>query len=489
MLRELKREANLTSTLNGAVTNYSTFSDCLDLFAAVGALRSDRTGRAADMFIKAYCESPDYAMKILFYARDIRQGLGERAVFRNILRSLAFIHPESVIKNIEYISEYGRYDDFLVLFGTPCENEALAFIKQQLDSDTVLMKENRSVSLLAKWLPSVNCSDKSKTELAKKICRYLGISQKEYRKTLSALRSHIDITETHLCCRKYDFPYEHVPSKAMFQYRRAFYRNDSERYKKYLEDVKSGNKKMHADTLYPYDIVEACLELPADPEQRKILDVTWNSLADRLSDDVRHKNAIAVVDGSGSMYSRCSFPRPITVALSLGIYFAERSQGCFHNHFITFSSSPRLVEIKGSDICSKVQYCMEFNEIANTDIEKTFMLILKTAVSNDLPQSEMPELLYIISDMEFDCCSRYDKTIYEAMKEEYKKYGYALPQIVFWNVHSFNQQYPVTENDKGTVLVSGASPNIFKLCMSNEITPYSLMMKVLNSERYAVISA
>ena len=488
MLNELKNELNVTQTLNGAVAYYSSLDDCLDLFAAIGSMRNDHK-EAEKMLIRAFSESPDYALRILFYARDIRSGLGERDIFRSLIRRLAFYRPDSVKKNLKYISEYGRFDDVFVLFDTPCENTMLDLVTEQLREDIVNMQENRSVSLLGKWMPSINCSDSHRREQAKKICRKLKIQQKEYRHTLSKLRAYIDIIETHLCEKKYDFDYEHISSNASFKYRQAFIRNDNERYSNYIEAVRNVEKKLNADTLFPYEIIRKCMDADStDNFQRRMLDTAWRSMSDSLSAEMKGKNALAVIDGSGSMYCNTE-PAPIHVALSLGLYFAERTEGYFRNHFITFSERPRLIEIKGDDICSKVKYCMNFNEVANTDLEKTFVLLLKTALKNNIPQKEMPEYLYIISDMEFDCCTIYNETIFNAMKKLYSEHGYELPQIIFWNVNHLSYQVPVTKDEEGAVLISGFSKNLFNYCVQAGSTPLKFMKSVLDGERYSCLSA
>jgi len=219
--------------------------------------------------------------------------------------------------------------------------------------------------------------------------------------------------------------------------------------------------------------------------ERMSADVTWNALEDFSNGE----NALVVVDGSGSMYMQGN-PIPATVALSLGVYFAEHNKGTFANHFITFSRRPRLVEIKGKDIYEKIKYCATFNEVANTDIEKVFDLILSTAVKNKTPQSELPSTIYIISDMEFDYCSdNADLTNFDNAKRAFAKHGYQLPTVVFWNVDSRNQQQPVTMNEQGVVLVSGCSPRVFSMVMSGNLSPYAFMMETLGTERYERITA
>lgn len=486
MLAKLKEQSNLTRTENGCVAYRSTMSDCLDFFATCGALRHESEGIIIKKFVKAYAENPDYSMKILFYARDIRKGLGERRLFNVIIRYLSKYKPRAVIKNLKYFDEFGRFDDILSLLDTKCEVYLGNYIKYRLKNDMANLKNGRGVSLLAKWLPSVNTSSEQKIKQAKKICSLLKISEKEYRKTLSALRSKIAIVEDAMRRKDYSFDYESIPGKALFKYRRAFLNNDSERYRCYLQRVNQGNSKINTSVLYPYEIVNAAMKSDSESDTVNSLNTLW----DNLPLCTEQPNALAVIDGSASMYSTYSASvTPISVAISLGIYFAERCKGRFANHFITFSNTPRLVKIKGNNIVDKVRYCMSYNEIANTDLYEVFMLILITAIKNNLDQSELPEIIYVISDMEFDSGVSEDKTVFEDAKEKFSEYGYKLPQIVYWNVCSRSDNFPVTMDENGVGLVSGWSPSIFSLVTSHNLSPYSLMNSIINSDRYAKISA
>ena len=489
MLKFLKKEANTAYTANGAVSNASTMSDCLDFFATAGALRNADDEEIVTRFIRAFAEDKDIAMKILFYARDIRGGLGERRAFRVILKYLAQNYPETVIKNIDNIAEYGRYDDILSLMDTACEQEAVAYIKAVLTDDMKSMQAQDSVSLMAKWLPSVNASSKETVKTAKKIAKAMHMSDASYRRMLSALRSYIKILENSLREKDYSFSYEAQPSKAMFKYRKAFIRNDEERYRAFIEKAKTEPSVLKTGSLTPYDIVSTVLKSRngMSAADREVLDTTWNALENYVNSD----NTLVVVDGSGSMYwSRRGGVVPAAVAEALGIYFAERNKGAFANNFITFSANPRLVEIKGRDIFEKAKYAMSFNECSNTNIERTFDLILNTAVKNRMKQSDMPSRLLIISDMEFDCCAdNSSMTNFENAKAQFAKKGYKLPQLVFWNVNSFNRQQPVKMNDRGTVLVSGMSPQIFAMLKDDTMDPYTFMMSVISSARYERIAA
>ncbi len=483
-LDHLKEMTNRTKTENGAATLRSTGSECLDLFATIGAMRALPELEIENRFERAYAENPDLAMKILFYARDIRGGLGERAVFRTLLTWLAYCETAALRQNLPLIAEYGRWDDLLELLDTPAQHDAEAVLCRQFQADLLALQKGEAVSLLGKWLPSVNASSEETVRKAKMLARAFDMKESRYRKALTALRAEIRILENRLRVRDYTFDYAKQPSRAMFKYRRAFMRNDRERYQAYMSRVKEGRETLHTGTLMPYDIVAAAYA--ASEADRATLDTTWNA----LEDFTRDENSLVVADGSGSMYWTQTSPKPAAVAQSLAIYFAERNHGAFRNHFITFSQTPRMVEIKGRDIVEKVRYCETFNECANTNLQAVFDLILHTAAAHHVPQRDLPATLYIVSDMEFDSCVRNASlTNFEQARRSYQLHGYSLPRIVFWNVASRHQQQPVRMNERGVALVSGCSPRIFSQTMSGEMDPYTYMLSVLGAARYAPVRA
>ena len=269
----------------------------------------------------------------------------------------------------------------------------------------------------------------------------------------------------------------------MFKYRKAFLRNDGERYNAFLEAVSSGEKQLHADNLAPYEIVRSALDANRwgfnarlTDGEKAALNASWASLPDFCD----NRNALAVVDTSGSMYCYDN-ALPAAVALSLGLYFGERNTGIFHNHFIEFSSRPQLIEIKGKTFAERLEYLCTFNEVADTNVEAVFDLILDAAVRNNVPQEELPETLYLISDMEFNACVRNASVSnFASAKRRFAEHGYRLPQIVFWNVASRNSNQPVTKNEQGVALVSGCTPRLFSMVASGDLSPYSVMMDIYN---------
>lgn len=489
-LKALDDAQNVAYTENGGKALRTSGSGCVDLFSSIGSMRGSSWDRIVSKFESAWLDEKLTALKILFYARDVRGGLGERKVFRYCLAWLAQHYPEVVEKNFDNIAFYGRWDDILCLLDVPAlEKDVGAYLLEKIVDDICNANYGKSVSQLAKWLPSENASSAKTRRYATTLRTIWGWSPRRYRKTLTDLRERIRIIENNLRTKDYTFDYSKQPGGAMFKYRQAFLRNDEERYKAYLESLKKGDAKMNAGTLYPYQIVGKFTSLQyryswKSPSRDEI--DALNTMWDQLPDYTNGENALVVMDGSGSMYIDSYSPTPISAAMSLAIYFAERNKGPFKDCFITFSHVPKLVRFKAdSPLSEKVRIAERENDIANTNVSAVFDLILKTAISSGASQSDMPTKLYIISDMEFDMATTgNDKMVFEHAKEEYEAAGYKLPQLVFWNVCSRTDMVPVKQDEKGVALVSGASPSIFKLVMSGEADPYQFMRSVIDAERY-----
>lgn len=493
MLNHLKNEFNEGRTANGALAYNSTKSYVLDLFSLGGAYRNRTDEEKVELFSKAFGENPLLAMKTLFYLRDILEGQGERQFFRVALKHLALHNKAVLAKNLHLVPQFGRWDDLWVLIDTDLKQDVVAMVKRQLVAD----KKAERPSLLAKWMPSENASSYVTKRNAKILRQALGGTPKQYRKLLSALRAKINIVETKLSEKDYaSIEYDKLPSKAGLIYRGAFLRNDEERYRAFLNSLTKGEVKVNAKTLYPYDIVNKALEgyygknvwswgggRSVTAQDIQLLDAQWKALPDFIGE--RKENSIAVVDTSGSMSGT-----PMNVAISLGIYLAERNKGVFHNHFLTFSDRPQLQEIVGGNIVEKVRNLSDSDWNGSTNIEAVFRKILSTAVNNNVPQDEMIGKVYIISDMQFNYCTRgADAHIFKTMEAEFARHGYKLPNLVFWNVNAFMSNVPMTMNEVGVQLVSGFSPSIFKQLLSADgKTPYELMLEVIDSDRYKEVT-
>jgi len=482
----LRKEQNTTRTENMAKTYHSSLSANVDFFALGGALRNRTEDEICVLFNNAFVEDSLTALRVLFYFRDIRGGQGERRTFRTVIQDLAKRHPEIMRKNLPNVPEFGRWDDLFSLVGTPVEDTMWILIAKQMEAD---LKDSHP-SLLGKWMPSENTSSKHKRSLAA-ICREkLGRSPKVYRKMLSALRLKIRVVEREMCAKQWSqINYENVPSKASLKYRKAFSRNDGERYKQYLEDVKSGKKTIKVATLYPYEILHSIMPYGNSIKEDATAEVLWKALPDYTGGSGENDLVLADVSGSmtGNMIGNTSIPA-LTISVALAIYFAERNKGAFGNMFITFSESPTVITLKETTLADHCRSIIRANMGYNTDLQAALNLILQIAKENKVSSEEMPKRLFIISDMEWDVAGTIDRTNFEELKRKFSEAGYGLPICVFWNVHSRHDQVPVTADEHGVYMVSGCSPSTFeKVLKSKAQDPLAIMQEIVNSERYQKI--
>lgn len=472
---------NVTRTENGALALASSGSELVNLFGLGAAMRKRSAEDMKSLFASAYNEDKLLATKIAFYIRDVRGGQGERDAFRNICDWLAENDSNTLIKNLEKIPEFGRWDDLARLSLSNDEVVsalALTIVEKQLELD----KEAEHPSLLAKWMPSENTSDKETIADARKMAKKLGLSRAQYRKELlSPIRAKIVLVESLMCAKEWDgVNYENVPSRAAMTYRNAFKKHDEARYNEYLGAVEKGEKVIKASTLYPYDLYN---KVNATRAVDRTLEAQWKALPDFLKDNPDGKG-IVVADTSASMNGD-----PIAVAVSLAIYMAERNVGPFQDAFITFSMKPQLHMLKGDTLYDKIRTLDKSGWDMNTDINAVFRLILDRGVAAKVSAEDMPSTIYIISDMQFDRCTNGNQTNFEAIREMYAKAGYVMPKLVFWNVRASGKQVPAAANENGVFLVSGCSPVIFEQVMkAKAVTPYELMLETLNKPRYDVIT-
>ena len=483
MLSALKQATNIGVTENGALVNATTNSAIVDYFATFGAMRDSSVEDIISTFDAAFCENPEYAVKLLFYFRDVRGGVGERNSFRVVLEYLAENHSKIVKDNLELISEYGRWDDLFCLLNTSLRNDVLMLVKKQLLADG----SSDRPSLLAKWMPSINASSVETRKLALEFVKEFGFASVEYRKILSVLRKKIDIVETKVTEKNYSaIDYSKIPSKAGLKYKTAFFTHDTDRYKAFIDAVNSGEKKINAGTLFPYEIIKKCIGY-GESREEAALNAFWKNLPDYGKG--YEINAIAVIDTSGSM--TCNDALPISSAIALGIYFAERNKGPYANHFISFASRPQLIEITGSNIARKARGILDKSLVDNTNIEAVFNLILNTAIKNKLSQSEIPERVIIISDMQFD--AQIDGTanttkLFDSIKAKWVSTKYKYPKLVFWNVNATKSTFPMTIDEAGVQFVSGHSPVIFESILTDKfLSPMQIVENIVKKERYAKI--
>lgn len=465
----MEEDATVPNTKDGRYYNTS-YNSNLDIYTGIS--RFNDTDEIISEFKAALAENETYALANLLYILDIRNGKGERLLFKTMFKYLCKKEKDLALRILPHISELGRWDYILEGLDTLIDEEVVSLIKTQLEKDKI----SDTPSLLAKWLPS-HRTHNTNNKIAKKLIKKLGLSEKEYRQTLSSIRKKLRLIENNLTFRDYDsINFETVPTKAMLKYKKAFSRNCEKAYNDYLSQVESGEKKINTTGLYCYEIVKnIALNLPVD---EKLFDLMWKNQKDFLNG--YEKNILVIADTSGSMTSYGCIP--FGAAVGLAIYISERNKGIFKNHFITFSDNPYLHTVMGKNIVDKVKNVAV--EVGRTDIDKVFKLIITTAKENKISQDEIPSHIIIISDMEFDSGTYSEGgTNLAGWRKAFEEAGYEMPKIIFWNVACNIQGLPATKHDNDVIMVSGFSPVLLdKLLDLDNFSPVDAMLKSL--EKY-----
>ena len=479
---------NLTFTENGALAYETSGSKLVDMNFKLSSYRNLEEAEIESDFARVYAENPLLAVKFLFFAGDVRGGAGERRVFRTCLRWLAKTRPVWGRAVLPLVSVYNRWDSLLDVLDTPVGRDAMELMHAQLKADLKAMEEKKPASLCAKWLPSINTSSMQARRVAQRLAKAWGMTERQYRKALSALRDYLNVTEVRMTANEWaSIDYSAVPSLANIRYRNAFLMHDADRRSQYLQALETGEAKINATVTAPHEIIRAYRN--AEMNLDASLEAIWKALPDYVKGD---GSSIAVVDGSGSM--TCNIGKgnltASDVATGLGLYFAERLHGAFKDKYITFSEHPQLVDFsKATSLCEKIRVADSYNECANTNIEAVFNLILKTAVDNGMTQDELPKNIVIFSDMEFDACTEpletdVQRTLFANISKKYRKHGYILPRLVFWNINSRTNAIPIRENENGVALLSGFSTALVKMALSGTLSQLALLLETLNAARY-----
>ena len=465
-------------TANGMKARVSTANACVDLFFKIGASRGKNI---VSDFTAAYVQDRDIASRIALWVRDVRGGAGERKLFRDIMLELNKTDSDRATAMIRRVPELGRWDDLLI-FDKDSAAEVVAFtmIKDALDAKN---------GLCAKWMPR-------KGEQAARLRSFLGWSPKRYRKTLVDLTK---VVESQMCAKEWDeINFNHVPSVASARYKKAFARH-TEKYKEWTTALVSKDPevaktvKVNAGAVYPYDVLKGLISNHYGASYNKSnldhITAQWEALPNYVGD----ANILPLVDVSGSMTSAAggvgskSVTTCLEVAVSLGLYLADKNKGKFKDTFLTFSSNPELLHLKG-DIVQKIKQMNSSAWQMSTDLHKAMDKILDVAVKAGVPQEEMPGMLLILSDMQFNACTRMDHSAMEMIRHKYEVAGYKVPAIVFWNINAADN-VPVKHDASGVALVSGFSPSIVKSVLSadmDQFTPEGIMMKTIMSDRYSL---
>lgn len=480
-----RTKGSFTRTENGAVALKTSGDALLDLFATIGSLRTADSLRITRLFADAYAEDPLFATKIVFYARDIRGGLGERQTFRTIIRYMAEYNKEALIPNLDLIGVYGRYDDLYALIGTPVEDEMWAAMKKQFEEDLENLHNDKAISLLAKWIKTADASSKETRRLGILTAQKLGYPVYNFKRIVRAMRRKIGVIEALMAAGRWDeIKYSEVPSRAMMIYHKAFQKHDELRYNEFINKAVNGETKINSATLYPYDLIEKILHFGwcgATITDDKTVEAQWRQLPNYVEEGT---NALVIADTSGSMSGR-----PMATSVGLAIYFAERNKGAYHNMWMSFSTRPHIHLLQGQTLAQKIRDMDMSDWQSNTDLKAAFDLVLNIAIQNKVAPEEMPKSLIVISDMEIDYCGNREWSFYDKMSQEFRANGYEIPNIIFWNVSSRHDVFHADSKRKGVQLCSGQSTTVFKQVMACVgMTPIEAMVHTINSDRYEPIT-
>jgi hypothetical protein len=460
------------TTANGAVTNASSLNKNVDLFFLAGASRNKDI---TPTFAGALVEDTEVAVRVLQWARDARGGAGERETFRKLFGYLIRTEQDIAKRVLPNVPEIGRWDDLFIAFGTALERDALRLIASAL--------KDAKNGLCAKWMPRQGAE-------AGKIRAYMQLTPKQYRKLLVGLSNTV---EQKMCAQDWTgIVYPHVPSVAAGRYQKAFKKHDPAGYEAYKTKLVAGETKINASVAFPYDVVRSMRNGDATVSNEQ-----WKALPNYLEGS--DENIMPLVDVSGSMDSVAvsGSVTALDVAISLGLYLSERSNGVFKDQFITFSTQPQMLKTSGT-LQQRFDQMERSAWAGTTDLQAAFKLILNAAVKHKVPKADMPTKLLILSDMEFNSCvhvntssgmwgrgSTVSVSAMDMIRSEYAAAGYDLPQVVFWNLNGRAGNSPVTYNETGTALVSGFSPSIVKSVLGGEeLTPISIMLKTVMVQRY-----
>ena len=487
-----KTSAQIKTTENGAMAYNTTTNALLDLFAQIGALRPRSEGEIEMKYADAYAVNPELATKMLFYAGNIRGGLGERRTFRICLRWLAINHPLVVRDNLTNIPHFNRWDSLFVLVGTPVEFEMWNYIRDQLGLDMqAVIKEKHGgkhvgISLLAKWMPTETAHKAETRALAKTAMRKLGVTPRQYRKMLSALRAHLKVVESLMSAGKWDeVEYPAVPSYAMKNYRKAFSNHDNTRFGEYIASLNKGEAKINASTLFPYDLVHEYManyrahwgagRYVPDP----IIEAQWKALPNYVPEN---SNILVMADVSGSMMGR-----PIETSIGLATYFAQHNTGDYHGLYMTFTDRPHFIDISRETTLAGCANKVNGTDVGySTNLDRAFEYVLNHAIDHHITNEDMPKALVVISDMEIDPYFRGRRNMDFVQKwvHEFARFGYTCPKLVMWNVEARNDTFLSQSND--VLLVSGQSASTFyNLCSAlGGKTAWDFMCEVLNDPMY-----
>ncbi|PCJ96631.1 MAG: hypothetical protein COA52_00005, partial [Hyphomicrobiales bacterium] len=430
-------ETNMAKTENGALTHATSGNACVDMFFKLGAMRGADVSRIQSTFHKAFMENPELATRIALWVRDIDKGAGERKIFRDILLWLEtneIVLCEKVVEHVIKTPKLIRWDDILIFKTAFMKDIAYNAIEEALKAKD---------SLCAKWCPR-------KGLIAVELRKHMGLTPKQYRKLIVGLTN---VIETKMCNNEWEaIEPSKIPSLASARYRTALFRHIPDVMENYANKVEKGEAKINAGAVYPYDVLKPLMNYSyyhssnCTASEVKIAQAQWNALPDFIGDN----SILPVIDVSGSMGSTIAGNLTcMDISLSLGLYCATKQSGPFENLVVTFSNKPKFIQLKKSNISENLKIMRQMDWGMNTNIQATFDALLERSKRFEVTQDDMPKYILIISDMEFDSCSE-RLTNFQNIKSKFKKAGYIMPNLVFWNVQARGdaETVPISETSK-----------------------------------------
>ncbi|QOI71661.1 hypothetical protein pEaSNUABM47_00177 [Erwinia phage pEa_SNUABM_47] len=491
--------SNRSTTANGGASLKSSLNPLVDMFFMIGSLRNKDLGQYKAQFDAAYTANPTLALQMILWARDVRGGAGERNTPRELLKYLEVKHPEDVLRVIPVLAEFGRWDDLLIFKTKAAKAVAYEKIAEALKTGN---------GLCAKWMPRIykfkknaqgvvnmsstaNQNRAANNKIARELMSVMGINERQYRKLLSSMSNTV---EQKMCANEWEaIDYNKLPSVASSRYLPAFMKHDEGRYRDYLASLEKGEGKVNAATLFPYDVLKNLVTRygTTTAEQTRLGIAQWDALNNLMGDN----RILPMVDTSGSMGVGIAGTSLTVqdVAVSLGLYVSTKQTGAFKDMWLNFSTRPKLKVLPRGDISVKANDLYRNHGSdwdGSTNVEAAFDLVLSTAVKQNVPQDEMPKVLMIFSDMEFNGSGgrNWNKTAFQTAKQKFERAGYELPMVVFWNLHARANNNPVRFDEAGTALVSGFSPNVIPAILSgNAVDPVSIMLAAIDTPRYRVL--
>lgn len=484
----------------------------LPFFTLAAGMRGD-VEQAWSLFQEAWESHQLVAIRALFYLRYFRRdgvtGNGEREMFRQIFARFATRNDDVAASLVRHIPDFGRWDDVLGLlaveykYSAPKTREAVvSLITAQMRDDIRAYRSGKAVSLMAKWLPSENASSEESTNQARFLARRLGMRHEEYRNTLTKLREEIGIIETMITNGDFGkIDYTRVPAQAHRIHSKLFMQKDTARYQAYLDSVTKGTKKIHTTGLQAHQVTMAAMTTATV----RSADVMWQDMLNQFQTEL---DVLVALDTSASM-ERGSFygnrggvknQSPQEIATSLAAFFSEVNTGAFHRWIINFQTNAKMFKVRGETLQDRIRNLKGMNsDHGATNIHKMYELLLSHARSVNASEEDMPDVIMILSDMQFSGGSVYGwngtpETVLENMRRQYVKAGYQMPVVIYWNVNALPDSSPIKADDQGVLMVNGFSQDVLRhiLRMSKDdlrqFTPVGMMLSALTSEPYSAIT-